>query len=147
TFVDCDSMQVCDPAAGSCYRSPVAREAYISPERLDVALTDCDRDTADDYWALAVLLFQMLMEGQHPTDGIATPDERRQRIRHGVFPFLGGADCAPPKYALPVNVLPPEIRQLFERCFVGGHAVPSLRPTAAEWRRALMDVAASLSEC
>jgi serine/threonine protein kinase len=146
-FVDCDSMQICDAASGGCYRSPVAREAYISPERLDVALADCDRTVADDHWALATLLFQMLMEGQHPTDGVGKPEERRERIRQGVFPFFGHANCAPPKYALPANVIPVQIRRLFERCFVDGHAVPNMRPTAAEWRRSLTDVAISLSEC
>src|SRR5262245_18887992 len=38
TVVDCDSMQIRDRVSGRSYRSPVVREAYISPERLDVAL-------------------------------------------------------------------------------------------------------------
>jgi len=147
TIVDCDSMQICDPLTQTIYRSAVGREAYISPERIDVTLADCDRGVTDDQWALGVLVFQMLMEGHHPTDGIGDPDERRARIQQGVFPLLGAAGCVPPKYSLPTRCLPPEIQQLFRRCFVDGHTVPNLRPSAAEWRAALTVAAASLREC
>jgi hypothetical protein len=147
TIVDCDSMQIREAANGTLHRSPVAREAYISPERLGIAMATCDRTPQDDCWALAVLLFQLLMEGQHPTDGRGVPEARHERLRHGIFPCLGHPGLSAPKYSVPLDVLTPEVLDLFVRCFRDGHSDPSLRPSAAEWRAALTKLGASLLQC
>ena len=147
TIVDCDSMQVRDPQTGVTFRSPVSREAYISPERLGTALADVDRSPEDDYWALAVLLFSMLMEGQHPANGIGYPPERDRRLRLGIFPMIGERGFPPPKFSLAFGILPPEVRSLFERCFRDGHSHPENRPGAAEWKRTLQKSAAALVRC
>ena len=145
--VDCDSMQVRDSRSGKTFRSPVSRDAFISPERLGKALVNVDRTATDDYWALAVLIFSMLLEGLHPTDGIGYPPERDRRLRLGLFPMLGESGFAPPKYALPVAMLPEPILRLFQRCFRDGHANPAKRPSAVEWKHTLRDTAATLVHC
>jgi hypothetical protein len=147
TLVDCDSMQVRDPNTGAIHRCGVSREAYIAPEAFGLTLSALDRGPEADNWALAVLLFQMLMEGQHPTDGTGYPEERGARIREGIMPMLGQPGFAPPKYAMPFSILPPALQQLFERAFRDGHATPSGRPTAREWRDQLQLASGVLLQC
>jgi hypothetical protein len=147
TVVDCDSMQIRDPESGKVFRSTVTREAYISPGLLGKSMSEIDRTIQDDYWALGVLIFQMLMEGQHPTNGIGYPEERDERIRRGLFPLLGEPGFAPPKYTPPIEILPESIRQLFIRCFRDGHGNVKARPSAFEWRCELQMLAGALNQC
>jgi DNA-binding helix-hairpin-helix protein with protein kinase domain len=62
------------------------------------------------------------------------PEQSDKTIR-GYFAFEGKINgVLPPVTAPPYElVIPPEIRDLFHRCFVTGHANPTLRPTAQEW--------------
>jgi hypothetical protein len=46
-----------------------------------------------------------------------------------------------------MEMLPGDIRTLFERCFVAGHDSPKLRPTAQEWQRALKRLDNNLQVC
>jgi hypothetical protein len=147
TLVDCDSMQVRDPGSGALFRCTVSREAYTAPEALSKDLSAIDRNFAQDYWALSVLVFQMLMEGQHPANGIGDPEERAERIKRGIFPFLGAPGFGMPQYAVPFSIVPDGLQCLFHRCFKDGHAHPELRPTAAEWRNELLRAAGTLIHC
>jgi DNA-binding helix-hairpin-helix protein with protein kinase domain len=146
-LVDCDSMQVRDPATGRILRCVGGRESYVSPESLGRTFADFDRSAADDRWALAVLVFQMLMEGQHPTSGVGDPEEQAQRIEEGLFPFLGEPGFSPPEYAVDLTLLPLTTRRLFVRCFRDGHADPAARPTALEWQTHLQQLAGTLRQC
>ena len=46
-------------------------------------------------------------------------------------------DIKPPDYAPPFEIIPPNIRDLFIRCFVDGYKNPMERPTAIDWFDAL----------
>jgi hypothetical protein len=151
TLVDTDSMQVPDRANGTVLRSRVGKPEFTPPELQGRSFGDFDRSPEHDRFGLAVLLFLLLMEGTHPfagrmADGSETPPVE-ERIRRGLFPHDGHAEIRPPKLAPDIDLLHPGLRALFVRCFEEGHAEPSIRPTAAEWRAALAAAEAKLGTC
>ena len=141
TLVDADSFQVRDPDDGSVHRSGVGKPEFTPPELQGRPFADFDRSPEHDRFGLAVLLFLLLMEGTHPfagrlrSGGEAPPVE--ERIRRGLFPHHGHDAILPPRMAPRYSLLHPALRALFTRAFVDGHADPSARPAAAEWREAL----------
>lgn len=151
TLVDADSMQVRD-AAGIIYRSKVGKAEFTPPELQGTHFGEVDRAPEHDRFGLAALLFLLVMEGTHPFaqrfegDAEALPVE--ERIRRGLYPHARAFDgCKPPRMAPPIQTLHPGLQALFLRCFAHGHADPSARPTAAEWRDALTLAEAELRAC
>ena len=61
SLIDCDSMQV--RAGGKVFHCTVAKGEYLAPELQGKDLATTDRTPESDNFALAVLLFLMLMEG------------------------------------------------------------------------------------
>ena len=150
-LVDCDSMQVRDAASGAVHRGGVGKPEFTAPELQGVDLSSVDRTAASDDFALAVLVFQLLLEGVHPFAGVwrgsGDPPDIPARMRDGSFPYRRGARVAPPPHALALDVLPPPLRRLAWRCFTTGVRRPSTRPTAAEWMAALEAADGALRTC
>ena len=137
TIIDCDSFQVPDAATGRVYRCLVGKPEYTAPE-LQGRYGEIDRTLATDRFALGVLLFQLLMEGTHPyqSRGEAVEDlpSTQQKIVKGLFPYARGVrGVTPPAFAPPFELLDPNLRKLFLRCFEAGHDDPAARPSAREW--------------
>lgn len=132
-FVDAGTLFPCD----KIHPQPQAPELFQGKDWGQVAP---DRSRHTDNWSLAVLIFESLMEC-HPFDGIyigsgnALP--REERIKQGFFPFEYRAthDYRPPRHVRPYRHLDQDIRDLFHRCFVEGHAKDKAyrRPSAGEW--------------
>lgn len=96
----------------------------------------------DDAYALAILLFYLLVDGAYPfrtgssfeIDG-RTPDDEENMLA-GRFPYTDPATLKPPKIKLQTYLkLPEPIRQLFEEAFVGGKP-----PAPSRWVATLADV-------
>ena len=68
SLIDIDSFQVRIPTAGTVvtYRSLVGKPEYTPPELQGVNFRSVDRSYEHDRFALAVLIFQLLMEGHSP---------------------------------------------------------------------------------
>ena len=68
SLIDIDSFQVRIPTAGNVvtYRSLVGKPEYTPPELQGVNFRSVDRLYEHDRFALGVLIFQLLMEGNHP---------------------------------------------------------------------------------
>jgi serine/threonine protein kinase len=152
SVIDCDSFQVRDSSAGKTYRSPVGKAEYTPPELIGKRLSDVDRTIASDSFALAVLLFQLLMEGTHPFQAkgrlVEDAPTTEAKILLGHFPYgLRGKEIAPPDHAPPFEILHPEIRKLFERCFKAGHPRPDQRPTVREWFSVLRGLESTFRQC
>src|SRR5579875_246150 len=152
TLVDTDSFQVHDPVRQTTYRCPVGKPDYTPPELQNCNFRTIDRTPEHDLFGLAVLIFQLLMEGTHPFSGIylghGDPPPYSERIRAGHYPY--GARPVPYKpmpQAPPMALLPPTLKALFARCFEDGFHDPSARPDAATWSAALKEAAASLTVC
>jgi serine/threonine protein kinase len=130
TFVDCDSIQLRDPASGRVFRCPKGTPEYTAPELQGLDFHTVDRTESSDAFALAVMVCQLLMAGTHPFAGGRGPT-REENIARGESFLLGGR---PPLTAPPASVIPPEVRALLVACFKNK---PKDRPAVREIAEAL----------
>lgn len=152
TMVDCDSMQVTD-ANGAVHRCLVGVPEYTSPELQGADFARVNRTPDHDAFGLAVLIFQLLMQGFHPFAGKARPggpDVEQAHIyciTHNIFPYLENQPFVPPPAAPSLLCLPVLVRNLFERAFVRNPNNPAPRPTPKEWASVLAMVESRLAPC
>lgn len=150
-LIDVDSFQV--PGRDRLYRCRMGRPEYTPPELQGVAFADVDRLPQHDAFALAVLIFQLLMQGIHPFAGTSAensePDSIAARIAAGNWPYawLRSSPTLPSPHAPPWFALPPSVQEMLRRCFEDGHAEPDLRPSAAQWQTALEEAEHELATC
>jgi DNA-binding helix-hairpin-helix protein with protein kinase domain len=150
-LIDVDSFQV--PGSDRLYHCRVGRPEYTPPELQGVAFADVDRLPQHDAFALAVLIFQLLMQGIHPFAGTSAsnnePDSIAARIAAGHWPYtwLRNSPIQPSPHAPPWFALPPSVQELLRRCFEDAHAEPDLRPAAAQWQMALEEAEHELTTC
>ena len=117
--------------------------AYTAPE-LQGSLTAHTRPQAQhDLFALAVLIFQLLMDGKHPyagqwVGGGNLPDIPKA-IQLGLYAY-GNSAASPPPGAPALGTLEPGLADLFKRSFAPTSAIFRTRPTGAEWARTLATV-------
>jgi DNA-binding helix-hairpin-helix protein with protein kinase domain len=151
TLVDTDSFQVA--ASGRVHRCPVGKAEYTPPELQGANFADVDRGPEHDAFALAVLIFQLLMQGIHPFAGRylgqGEPAGLGRRIAGGHWPYTPGQATAyePNPHAPPLAVLPAPVQDLLTRCLVEGHTNPARRPNAAAWLQALQQAETLLTTC
>jgi DNA-binding helix-hairpin-helix protein with protein kinase domain len=153
TLVDTDSFQVRDPQTGAIFRCGVGKPEFTPPELQGKNFGQVDRAPEHDLFGLAVLIFQLLMEGTHPFSGIfqgtGDPPTYAARIAAGHFTYSVGRRV--PYLATPIapafEILHPTLRQLFVQCFEDGHAQPHLRPSAQTWQAALKEAESALMTC
>ncbi|MFN5369032.1 MAG: protein kinase domain-containing protein [Roseiflexaceae bacterium] len=147
TIVDCDSMQVTE-ANGTVHRCLVGLPEYTAPELQGADFSKVNRTTDSDTFGLAVLIFQMLMQGFHPFAGRplpGAPDVEQVHvycIKHTIFPYEQNPYFEPPKAAPPITALPGVIRTLMQRALT-----ERKRPSAQEWADALEMVEQRLIQC
>ncbi len=154
TVIDADSFQIRARIDGRevIWPCPVGKPEYTAPELQGKGLADTRRTPEQDRFALGVLLYQLLMEGNHPFRALWTgsgePPPLETSIRQGAFPYGSGHQLvAPPPGTPGIETLRPALAVLFRRCFVDGHRDPSARPTAEEWNRAIAEAERTLRAC
>ncbi len=156
TLIDADSIQVRDHevAPPRVYNCPVGKPEYTPPELQGVSFDEVERTIYHDRFALAVIIYQLLMEGAHPFSGKYTaggePPQREDSISGGFFLYsesrgvpLGPLDRDHILWEAPDE----RLRNLFVRCFDEGHSDPDIRPSPREWANALEETARSLTVC
>ncbi|MCL6526061.1 MAG: hypothetical protein K6T57_04180 [Thermaceae bacterium] len=136
TLVDCDSLQVRD--GRRVFHCRVQKPEYTPPELQGQSYANLTLTPQHDAFALAVLIFQLLMEGRHPFSGrgVQTPEEgirAGRSILSGLEPTVGTPNPA---------VLSPSLRRLFLRAFGKGQ-----RPRATDWKTALEAEYKALNQC
>ncbi len=161
-FFDTDSFQVTD--GGKVYRCQVGMAEYLAPELQkkikaerkpmgELSLPTFTRET--DNFALAVHIFQLLMNGAHPFACKVQPSQASvvfvqptDNITSGNFPFVNPkSGTAIPNYAPEYSALPKPIQDTFHRAFIDGYRSPSVRPDAAEWHNQLSQLITKLKGC
>lgn len=155
TLIDTDSFQVREESGGRqvVHPCPVGKPEYTPPELQGQALSQVIRLPDHDAFGLAVLIFQLLMEGSHPFRAqwlaAGDPPPLEVRIANGAYPYIESPayPVRPPKNALGVNTLHPWLAELFRRCFVDGHLDPRWRPGPDLWVRALTEAEQSMVRC
>ncbi len=152
TVVDTDSFQVRNERNGEIYRCAVGKPEFTPPELQGQSFAQLDRKPEHDLFGLAVLIFQLLMEGTHPFAGIyqgsgdAPPYETRIAEGHFVY-SRRRVPYVPTLIAPKFELLHPTLQQLFIRCFEEGHNNPQMRPTAQTWQSALSEAERDLTTC
>ncbi|MDA8145387.1 MAG: protein kinase [Thermaerobacter sp.] len=145
TVIDCDSLQV--RRNGRVWRCQVAKREYLAPELQGQDLAAVDRTEASDSFALAVMIFQLLMQGFHPFMGVwrgqGEAPSLADRIRDHLYAYQGGS-LKPPPAAPALEILPPAVRQAFGQAFAGA---PQDRPTPKDWMRLMDDMFGKLQVC
>ena len=174
-LVDADSYHFVTP--GKTYRCEVGLAEYLAPEIQRKLTADIDLKNASlptytqetDLFALAVHIFELLMNGCHPfacaketaadqsdlaqttestsQDSIVAP-QPIDNIKNGFFPFYEKrAGITHPIYAPAFESLPEKIRQFFVQVFVEGNSDPSRRIAAEDWKNTLWEYRDKLVRC
>ena len=141
--VDTDSVQV--RTAGQVFRCEVGTDDFMPPEILEAGLAyrNFDRHPYHDCFGLGVLVFRLLMDGNHPFAaryiGSGARPPLKERIIQGHWPYGSNRTGAvlPRRQAPPFESLSPHVQRLLRECFDAGHKNPAIRPTADEWVRVL----------
>ncbi|MGB3509011.1 MAG: DNA-binding protein [Microcoleaceae cyanobacterium] len=152
TLVDTDSFQVRDPYTLEIYRCPVGKPEFTPPELQGQSFRGVDRQPEHDLFGMAVLIFQLLMEGTHPFAGVyqgrGDPPTIEARIKAGHFPYSKKRVPYRPMLLAPdVKILHPTVQQLLIDCFEKGHEHPTERPKPTTWALALREAENSLVPC
>lgn len=153
TLVDTDSFQVRDGRDGRIFYPKVGMPDFTPPELYGKQLATTARSWYHDAFGLAVMIFMILMEGNHPftgypRSGIATGALIFQdNIQKGIFPYDPASGYAPPPGAPPFSMLPPGLQALFRQAFVTAHIAPGARPSPLVWIDELDNNRALLVEC
>jgi len=97
------------------------------------------------------VLIHYLLFGYHPYSGEWTgagesPDQT-ELIRKGLWYGGNNSSIRPSRTTISLDVVHPEIKRLFLKCFNDGHASPKLRPTAEDWHNALQFAVNDLTSC
>ncbi|OBB77409.1 protein kinase [Mycobacterium sp. 852014-52144_SCH5372336] len=144
TLVDCDSMQFTDDS-GNQFLCGVGRPEFTAPELAGQNLATTARRKPSDLFALAVHIHQLLMGGNHPFQrgtwmGGGEQPDALTLAKTGQWAGGPGSALHSHPLAPPVDFLPGQLQALFIRAFTDGAGNPDARPTAAEWRQALLAV-------
>ena len=145
TLVDCDSMQVVDPASGRTFRCEHGVAEFTPPELMGHEFSSVDRDETHDRFGLAVALFHLLMDGRHPFGNSANPTIA-QNIQQNKA-FVTSPAIQPPTGTPPLDMLPSTVQNMFIRCFEDGFRNPARRPSAGEWGASLKALERALVRC
>lgn len=132
--LDCDGFSIHDKATGKNYRAPMFTPEYLAPEFQYPGGDPNDNPEAQDRFALAVVVFQLLCHGDHPYSGVLRVHESMElseRIARGYFPYgrVPNPNCDPRPFCT-YKSLPSELLDCFDRAFGGD---PANRPSAREW--------------
>ncbi len=134
-LIDVDSWHIVDNKSGAVFRCDVCVPEYLSPviaipkgETLKTAPLPTFSMESDRY-SLAILLFQLLMNGTHPfavgvakgntTENVPQPTEL---MRNYQFPYVQGqcpTGYQSPIYSLPYKCLSYRLQALFQKTFNG----------------------------
>lgn len=165
TLVDADSFQICEPGVQKqgmlswlgatkqeIHRNGVGKPEFTPPELQGVDFKTVDRTPEHDNFALAVLIFYLLMEGHHPYAGVLHSRHSVGRVdlhcmHRGIFPYRMNLTASPPRGAPSLRLLHPDLQNAFVRAFVRGHRRPRQRPSAQEWLALLDQTADGLVPC
>ena len=149
-IIDTDSFQVSDPDTGEMLRCLVGTPEYTSPKLQGREFSCIDRTQGDDLFALAVMLYQLLMQGSHPFAGTMNHKAATEahhvasRIAKGAFAHQLGpkAPISPTANAALIwEDLP------LKRQFRAAFQETRPRTTARAWAQAIEKAAAGTKRC
>lgn len=149
TLIDTDSFSILEPRTGTAYPCEVGMNDYIAPEIQNRNRKEITWKKEHDHFALAVHLFQILMENRHPfaatpMTGVAPAEYAASLIAKGVYPHVRNGET---KADYLTDILPPELKRAFARTFVDGFKNPQHRLAPKEWADLLEKELKALRQC
>jgi tetratricopeptide (TPR) repeat protein len=160
-FLDTDSYHIRDGA--KTYRCDVGIPEYLPAEiqrkmrgGYNLATAPLPTFSQDsDNFALAIHVFQLLMNGIHPFACAILPShssviapQPADNIEKGEFPFITNISAIRiPIFAPEITILPVKMQKLFQRAFIDGHKTPNVRPKPIDWFEALEELKQNLTNC
>lgn len=139
-MLDCDGFSI--QGKGERYRAEQFTTDYLAPECQGKGMP-AGAEPAQDRFALAVVIFQLLNFGIHPYSGrpanAQVPADIPGRIRDGYYAYgVKRHKAIAPNVTSGHALMPPELRALFDRAFAGA---ASKRPSASDWAQLLRTLA------
>lgn len=160
-LLDTDSYHIRDKRTGRTYKCIVGSPFFVSPEiqqrmghgieYADLTLPSFTKDS--DNFALAIHIFQLLMNNFHPfLKGISSnapsyvtmPDIHEEIIKRKSVYFTPDPNHTIPILSFEINVLPVELRELLKHGLIGDYKG---RPTANDYWKVLNDYGRKLVQC
>jgi DNA-binding helix-hairpin-helix protein with protein kinase domain len=146
-----DSFQVQDPATLEVYRCPVGSDEVTPPELLGKNIPEINQVKAHDRFRLGIIIYHLIF-GYHPFAlGRWIGDEEQPNpdylIQQGYWPYRKDSLLVANDLTIPIDIVHPELRDLFLKCFNDGHSDLGLRPTAMSWQRVLETSMNELAQC
>lgn len=147
TLIDCDSLMSRNDGQ-TTFGGPY-RDEWLPPELIGVDFSSIERTQNHDNFALAMMLFRILMQGRHPFVGVpitaAAPDDV-EVIRTHQFVYSGlSSTMVVPESAPNLSILPKRLQEMFNLAF--GIEGRRRRPDAKEWQATLALTWKSRREC
>jgi serine/threonine protein kinase len=150
SIIDTDSFQVRNPSNNKLYHCLVGSEGFTPVELLGQDLSTVEQTEVHDRFRLAVIIYLLLLAEQ-PFKGLWTGKgehpEPTELLRKGFWSHGLNSLMKPGPLTIPLSILHPELQRCFQLCFDDGHILPHRRPTAAEWKKALITAREQLINC
>jgi len=151
TLLDCDSMQIKDPVSDERFFCRVGRPEFTPPELMNADWNRAVRHPSSDLFALAIHLYALLLEGEHPFRGVWHMSGDKPPVpelaRQGIWAHRHGGPLEPRPAAIRISLLPARVRELFRAAFETSAANPAGRPDARQWHQALSWLEENLRTC
>jgi DNA-binding helix-hairpin-helix protein with protein kinase domain len=123
------------------------RDDWLAPELIGVDMTAATRTANHDNFALAALIFRLLMLGRDPFVGawIGPAPTAAEAVANHAFVYAPTSTTRPPPGAPLLAALPNDVAGLFEEAFSWGGR--QARPSAGAWQKALRRLSRNLRVC
>ncbi len=151
-LIDCDSLQI--KYKDKIFYCDVGVPTHQPPEFQELnSFRGITRTFNHDNFGLAILIFQLLFLGRHPFSGVFLGiDEMPLEKAIKEFRFAYGANAIfkqmkQPPNSLKLEVISPQISNLFERAFAPEGIKENIRPAPNEWIDALLRFGNELGTC
>jgi len=150
SLIDTDSFQVTDPKTHKVYYCSVGSEGFTPRELIGQNLSQLAQNRFHDRFRLAVIIHYLLF-GSHPFMGMWTgsgnPPGQNDSISQGHWPYGINSLLKPSRNTIPLEILHPELKECFTKCFNDGHQSPTSRPSPEDWVYALQVAISDLVVC
>ena len=150
SIIDTDSFQVKDTQTGKVYRCSVGSEGFTPPELIGKNLSDLTQTRFNDRFRLAIIIYYLLF-GYHPFrgewKGSGDPPGQDESVSKNLWPYGQNSQIQLSQNEIPLDILHPQIKNLFLKCFNDCHNSPTSRPSPQEWFDALQLAISDLESC
>ncbi|MCC4589886.1 hypothetical protein LL974_01925 [Xanthomonas campestris pv. cannae] len=150
-LIDTDSFQISHQ--GRTFLCEVGVQDFTPPELHGKAFKQVTRTANHDNFGLAVLIFQMLMNGRHPFAGVysgpgdMTIERAIPEFRYAYSKDTVRTRMSPPPLSASPAAASPWVADLWEKAFGIEGAKPGERPKAEDWVQALTKLEQHFKRC